>query len=82
VPRKLDRCRLSFGTAGFRPFFLAAGFWSAAALSGWIAVLATGAAPPSRFGPLAWHIHEMLLGVVMATVAGSAHCDPELASAK
>ena len=30
----------------------------------------TGTALPSRFDPLAWHIHEMLFGFVMAVVAG------------
>ena len=30
----------------------------------------TGAALPSRFDPLTWHIHEMLFGFVMAAVAG------------
>ncbi len=30
----------------------------------------TGAVLPSRFDPLAWHIHEMLFGFVMAAVAG------------
>jgi uncharacterized protein involved in response to NO len=30
----------------------------------------TGTALPSRFDPLAWHIHEMLFGFVMAAVAG------------
>lgn len=57
-------------TQGFRPFFLAAGFWSAAALMAWIAMLATGMALPSRFDPLAWHSHEMLFGFVMAAIAG------------
>ena len=33
-------------------------------------MLATGTAVPSRFDPLAWHIHEMLFGFVMAAVAG------------
>ncbi len=33
-------------------------------------MLATGAALPSRFDPLSWHIHEMLFGFVMAVVAG------------
>jgi uncharacterized protein involved in response to NO len=55
---------------GFRPFFLAAGLWAAVALALWIAVLATGTALPSRFDPLAWHIHEMLFGFVMAAIAG------------
>jgi uncharacterized protein involved in response to NO len=59
-----------FVSAGFRQFFLAAGIWSAAALGLWIAVLATGAALPSRFDPLAWHIHEMIFGFALAAVAG------------
>ncbi|HTH98698.1 MAG TPA: NnrS family protein [Stellaceae bacterium] len=60
----------AFLTQGFRPFFLAAGIWSAAALALWIMVFVTGAALPSRFDPLTWHIHEMLFGFVMATIAG------------
>ena len=60
----------AFLTLGFRPFFLAAGLWSAAALALWIAMLVVGAAVPSRFDPLAWHIHEMLFGFVMAAIAG------------
>jgi uncharacterized protein involved in response to NO len=55
---------------GFRPFFLAAGLWSAAAVALWIVMFATGAAVPSRFDPLAWHIHQMLFGFVMAAIAG------------
>jgi uncharacterized protein involved in response to NO len=57
-------------TWGFRPFFLAAALWAAAAIAMWIVVLQTGLALPSRFDPLAWHIHEMLFGFVMAAVAG------------
>ncbi|WP_225309290.1 NnrS family protein [Hypericibacter adhaerens] len=57
-------------TQGFRPFFLAAGLWAAAALALWILVLTNGLALPSRFDPLAWHIHEMLFGFVMAAIAG------------
>ena len=59
-----------FLTQGFRPFFLAAGLWAAAALTLWMVMLATGTALPSRFDPLSWHIHEMLFGFVMAAVAG------------
>jgi uncharacterized protein involved in response to NO len=57
-------------TQGFRPFFLAAGLWAAAALAIWIVMFATGTAVPSRFDPLSWHIHEMLFGFVMAAIAG------------
>jgi uncharacterized protein involved in response to NO len=59
-----------FLSGGFRPFFLAAGIWSAAALGLWIAVLASGARLPSRFDPLAWHMHEMIFGFALAAVAG------------
>lgn len=59
-----------FLTYGFRPFFLAAGIWSALALLLWIFMFITGNSVPSRFDPLAWHIHEMLFGFVMATIAG------------
>lgn len=57
-------------TLGFRPFFLAATLWAIAALAIWIVMFDTGMALPSRFDPLAWHIHEMLFGFVMAAVAG------------
>jgi uncharacterized protein involved in response to NO len=60
----------AFLTLGFRPFFLAAGLWSAAALVLWIVIFATGGTLPSRFDPIAWHIHEMLFGFVMATISG------------
>jgi uncharacterized protein involved in response to NO len=59
-----------FLSGGFRPFFLAAGVWSAAALGLWIAVLASGATLPSRFDPLAWHMHEMIFGFALAAIAG------------
>jgi uncharacterized protein involved in response to NO len=57
-------------TQGFRPFFLAAGIWSMAAIAIWIVILVTGSTLPSRFDPLSWHIHEMLFGFVMAAIAG------------
>ncbi len=55
---------------GFRPFFLAAALWAAVALGIWMAALTVGAAPPTRFDPLAWHIHAMLFGFVLAAAAG------------
>lgn len=60
----------AFLSQGFRPFFLAAGLWSAVALALWIVMLMTGITMPSRFDPLTWHIHEMLFGFVMAAIAG------------
>jgi uncharacterized protein involved in response to NO len=55
---------------GFRPFFLVASFWAAFAIIVWLYMLETGNALPSRFSPLAWHLHEMLFDFVMAGVAG------------
>lgn len=55
---------------GFRPFFLAAALWGAAAIGLWIAMLSAGLRIPTRFDPLAWHVHEMFFGFVLAAVAG------------
>ena len=60
----------AFLSIGFRPFFLAAGVWAVAAQALWIVILMGGISPPTRFDPVAWHVHEMLFGVVMASVAG------------
>jgi uncharacterized protein involved in response to NO len=57
-------------TLAFRPFFLAASLWAAAAVALWIEVYLNGWALPSRFDPLSWHIHEMLFGFVLAAIAG------------
>lgn len=55
---------------GFRPFFLLAGLYGAAALALWVHVLTGGGALPSHFPPLTWHAHEMIHGFAMAAVAG------------
>ena len=55
---------------GFRPFFLAAGWYALIALVAWLWLYRAGAAP---FGPLPaylWHAHEMLFGFVAAAIAG------------
>jgi len=54
----------------FRPMFLAAGSWALVALALWLAMFFGYVQLPTRFDPLAWHIHEMLFGFVMAAVAG------------
>ena len=60
----------AFITHGFRPFFLAAGSWAVIALALWIAMFFGYLRLPTRFDPLAWHVHEMLFGFVMAAMAG------------
>jgi uncharacterized protein involved in response to NO len=62
--------RSALWSLAFRPFFLAASLWAALALVLWIGLLMTGAALPSRFDPLTWHIHAMLFGFVFAAIAG------------
>ena len=58
---------LSFG---FRPFFLVASLWGALAVPLWIAVFLGHAEPPTAFGFIDWHVHEMVYGFVSAVVAG------------
>ena len=55
---------------GFRPFFLAAGLWSAVAATLWLLQLAGLGGVPSAFDPLTWHGHEMLFGFAAAALAG------------
>lgn len=62
--------RTALWSAGFRPFFLAAGLWAPPALALWVFLFATGGTLPSRLDPLTWHIHAMLFGFVPAAVAG------------
>jgi uncharacterized protein involved in response to NO len=54
----------------FRPMFLAAGSWAVIALALWLAMFFGYVQLPTRFDQLAWHVHEMLFGFVMAAVAG------------
>ncbi len=54
----------------FRPMFLAAGGWAIVAIAVWLAMFLGYLRLPTRFAPLAWHIHAMLFGFVMAAIAG------------
>ena len=57
-------------SAGFRPFFLAAGLWACVSMALWIAILMGVVDLPTAFGPVAWHYHELLFGFVAAAIAG------------
>lgn len=74
APAALQRRRDYAGPAlfayGFRPFFLAAGLWAAFGLLLWLPQYLGLVTLPTAFGPLDWHIHEMLYGYVAAAVAG------------
>ena len=54
----------------FRPLFLAAASWAIVDIAVWLAMFLGYLQLPTRFDPLAWHIHEMLFGLVMAAVGG------------
>lgn len=55
---------------GFRPFFLGAALFAAAAMVIWIGALTGQWTIPSAFGPVEWHVHEFLWGYLSAVVAG------------
>ena len=63
-------CQPAVLTYAFRPMFLAAGTWAIVAIAVWLAMFLGYLQLPTRFDPLAWHIHEMLFGFVMAAVGG------------
>ena len=65
-----DRTEFPLFTIGFRPFFLLGACWSAIALAIWTAAFITGRALPTALPAVTWHIHEMLFGFVLATIAG------------
>jgi uncharacterized protein involved in response to NO len=74
TPAALQRRRDYAGPAlfayGFRPFFLAAGLWAAFGILLWLPQYLGAFTLPTHFGPLDWHVHEMLYGYVAASVAG------------
>ncbi|MEW6644918.1 MAG: NnrS family protein [Pseudomonadota bacterium] len=55
---------------GFRPFFLGAALWAAAAVAVWLPFLSGTVAIPTAFSPVDWHVHEMIYGYGAAVVAG------------
>ncbi len=55
---------------GFRPFFLAAGLWSALAMAIWGWQFGHGLMLPTAFGWAGWHAHEMVFGYLFAALAG------------
>lgn len=55
---------------GFRPFFLAAGWYALIAIGLWLWLYQAGLAPFGRLPAFQWHAHEMLFGFVAAAIAG------------
>jgi uncharacterized protein involved in response to NO len=74
MPAALQRRRDYAGPAlfsyGFRPFFLGAGLWASVGILLWLPQYMGYCTLPTHFGPLEWHVHEMLFGFAAATIAG------------
>lgn len=70
IPRYRSHAGPAILSAGFRPFFLAAAVWAAAAIPLWLAAYGSGLILPSLLPPFVWHAHEMVFGFAAATVAG------------
>src|SRR5690606_31479021 len=70
VPRGIARTGPAILAYGFRPFFLAAGLFAIAVMALWIGALTLGWPIGGRYGPIAWHGHEMLFCYVPAALAG------------
>lgn len=68
--RRLDYSGPALFSYGFRPFFLGSALWAALAVVLWLPQYFGEMALPTAFGPLDWHIHEMIYGYLAAVIAG------------
>jgi uncharacterized protein involved in response to NO len=55
---------------GFRPFFLFGAIYAGLAILAWLPIFNGELALPTAFGPIDWHVHEMLYGYLPAVVTG------------
>ncbi len=55
---------------GFRPFFLFGAIYAGLAMLAWLPMFAGELALSTAFGPIDWHVHEMLYGFLPAIVTG------------
>lgn len=70
LQRRRDYAGPALFAYGFRPFFLGAGCWASIGILLWVRQYFGEIEVATSFGPLDWHVHEMLYGYVAATVAG------------
>jgi uncharacterized protein involved in response to NO len=55
---------------GFRPFFLFGAIYAALAILAWLPIFGGELALRTAFGPVDWHVHEMLYGYLPAIMTG------------
>ena len=60
----------AFFSYGLRPFFLGAGIFAPLAVVAWLVILSGRFELLGPFGPVDWHVHEMLFGYSSAVLAG------------
>lgn len=70
APRRADYAGPAVLSAGFRPFFLLAALFAAAAVPVWLAAYTHGNAVPGVLPAMLWHAHEMIYGYGLAVVTG------------
>src|SRR5450759_5375769 len=59
---------------GFRPFFLFGAIYAGLAILAWLPMFNGELALSTAFGPIDWHVHELLYGYLPAVVTAS--CSP------
>ena len=70
VPRLRDYRGPVLLSYGFRPFFLLGAIQAALAMAAWLPIFSGELAVSTAFGPIDWHVHEMLYGFLPAVVTG------------
>lgn len=70
IPRRRAYAGPAFLSGGFRPFFLFAGIYAGLVMVLWLPLFEGEIGWRMRFGPIDWHAHEILFGVVASVIAG------------
>src|SRR3974390_3602763 len=70
VPRLRAYVGLALFSYGFRPFFLFGAIYAGLAIMAWLPMFNGELALWTAFGPIDWHVHEMLYGYLPAVVTG------------
>ena len=70
VPRLRDYRGPVLLSYGFRPFFLLGAIYAGLGILAWLPMFNGELALSTTFGPIDWHVHEMLYGFLPAVVTG------------
>jgi len=70
VPRLRDYRGPALLSYGFRPFFLLGAIYAGLAVAAWLPIFNGERELSTAFGPIDWHVHEMLYGFLPAVVTG------------